>query len=172
MIHQYLTMQNIEINQFSTAALYSTILVSHVPAHYFVTLPLDSNVTDHYFFCLFPSRCRASLRSITKTTTSKRTTTQTSSRRPVPSFASCLGCPKKRSWSIITPAATGRAKSHGRDGSTSASTTSASTPTYSEKKVGCRFFHIALFFMPALIISVDISKLGRHGQHSDFRIFQ
>lgn len=90
---------------------------------------------------LCPRRRRGSSRSITRTTTSKRTTTRTSSRRPALSSGSCLGCRMRRSWSTITPAATGRAKSRDRDGCTSASTTCASTPTYWEKKVRILIFH-------------------------------
>lgn len=103
-------------------------------------------------FWVFPSRLRASSQSTTRTTNAKRMTTQTSSRRPAPSFESCLGCQRKRSWSTITPAATGRARCRDKDGSTSASTTSASTPTYWEKKVGYRLIcHTAIYYLDKTI---------------------
>lgn len=98
--------------------------------------PLLLPTLQSLFSHVFPSCCRASLQSTTRTMTSKRTTTQTSSRRPAQSFVNCSGCLTRRSWSTITPAATGKERCLGRDGSTSASTTSASTPTYWEKKVG------------------------------------
>lgn len=95
--------------------------------------------SPHVHLC--PRGRRGSSPSPTRTTMPKRTTTRTSSRRPALSSGSCLGCRMRRSWSTITPAATGRAKSRDRDGCTSASTTCASTPTYWEKKVRSLIFH-------------------------------
>lgn len=91
------------------------------------------NVAASYRQLLICSR--GSSQSSPRIRTSKKTTTRTSLRRRAPSFGNCSECQRRRSWSTITPAATGRGRFPGRDGFTSASTTSASIHTYWEKKV-------------------------------------
>lgn len=50
-------------------------------------------------------------------------------------WGGCLGCLMRRSWWIITPAATGRAECHDRAGSTSPSTICAFTPSCWARRV-------------------------------------